>query len=260
MATKSKKPEVIDMVVDPTSESKQPEYLSKQTLENMTNLPVKANKLPVLVTDADLLLANDIDKQLADTIKAIEEDLAEPKKAANKVWKWFTTREAEATKPLIAARKVISGLVVDCLEKRRIAAELVASQLRIAAAEEARILAEQERETRLQVLVNEGKNEEAGELLAEDLVVENTAMIKPVVEKPVGFGMHSVRTWKGEVTDLKKLVDSVSSGELAGHIGTIENPGILMVNQKYLDKLADMQRATMKYPGIKAVEKVGTSR
>lgn len=234
------------------------EVLSPKTLTSLIDLPAKASKLVRITTDVQLTEADQIDKMCAELIKGITAELADGKKKAYDAWKWFTAYEGEKTAPLLAARKHLSKLVAECLSDRERVAEEKARTERVEAAKQAREAAEADRLAQLEVLEQEGNLEAAAELMGEDLVVENIQAVKAEVTRPAGLGMHTVSRWRGEVTDLKKLLQAVLDGKVA--LGTAENPGIVMVNQKYLDKLAGLDKSTLNIPGVKAVEDKGTSR
>lgn len=257
MATK-KNATVNVAMTEPANEPAQDKYLSNKTIAYMVDLPAKANQLTKIVTDEQLQQADMIDGMCAATIKGITAELKEGKDKAHAAWKWFTAYEGEKTAPLIAARKHLSKLVADCLSERERVAEEKARVERVEAAKVAQAKAEADRLAQLEILEAEGNLEAAGELMGEDLVVDNVQVVKAEVSRPVGFGMHTVSRWRGEVTDLRKLLQAVLDGKAA--LGSVDSPGIVMVNQKYLDKLAQLDKSTLNIPGVKAVEDKGTSR
>lgn len=251
--TTTKKPDVAPTPVAPT-----PEFLSKKTLSTLVDLPARAAKLSVITTDEQCHEADQLDKMCAETIKGITAELADGKKKAYDAWKWFTAYETEKTAPLVAARRRLSGLVSGYLiEKQRIA-DIETERLRVEAAEQARLDAERKKETEIAVLIQEGRMGEVGELMAADVVVENVAVVRSEPVKPVGLGMGLVSRWSAEVYDLKALVRAVADGKIP--LGTVENPGPVMVNQAYLNKVATLEKSTMDYPGVRAKETKGTSR
>lgn len=247
--------------VEPTSQALtpiEPKYLSDNTINQLVDMPTKALALTAITTDDQLVAAGLIDGMCAETIKGITKELKPGKDKAHEAWKWFTTYEAEKTAPLVKARQHISALVSACLvERERVAVEL-ANKQRLELAEQARLAAEQDKQTRMKVLVAEGQVEAAAELMVEDLVVDNTARVNVVVSRPVGFSMHATSRWSAEVVDLRVLMQAVLDGKLP--LGTTDNPGPVMANQKYLDKLATLDKSTLMIPGVKPVETKGTSR
>lgn len=249
--TTTKKPDVA-----PT-----PEFLSKKTLSTLVDLPARADKLEklkVLTTDEQLHEADLIDGMMADTIKGIEAELKEMKDNAFKAHRAICKYETDKTAPLVAARKRLSLLVSACLVERQRLADIEAEKQRLIAAEQARLDAERKKETEIAVLIQEGKMDEVGELMAADVVVENVAVVRPEAVKPVGLGMGLVSRWSAEIYDLKALVRAVADGKIP--LGTVENPGPVMVNQAYLNKVATLEKSTMDYPGVRAKETKGTSR
>lgn len=239
-------------------EPKNTELIPVAMLTGITDLVSKSQQIKVITTDAQLRSADMIDGMLADTIKGVQAELKEMKDDAYKLHKKITKYETDKTNPLIIERKRLSGLVSTCLMERRRLADEEARKQTIENARLAREEAERNRETRIEVLVAEGKDDEVAELMDTELVVENTSAVRVESVAPAGLGMHAVQRWVGEVHNLKMLIDAVASGKLP--MGTVENPGPVMVNQRYLDKIAGIEKSTMMYPGVTAKDVGGTSR
>jgi hypothetical protein len=190
---------------------------------------------------------------LSDMIKGITAELAPGKKKAHEAHKWFTTYEATKVKPLTDARVALSKLIAPyLLEKQRLIDE-ANKQAQLKAIEDARAIADQDKETRVAELLAEGKDDEAGELMVADTVVDSAVVVrKEVYSKPAGVSIGLVKRWSAEVYDIKKLIAAVAAG-------TVE-VNCLMVDQKYLDGQAVLKKSTMDYPGVRAIETAGTSR
>lgn len=257
-ANATTKTKIVEPTIQPTQPIQPAEMLKPDIIKQVGDLPALISKFKVLVTDEDLREVARIDGLASDMIKTIQGELKPLKDAANKAHKAITKYEGEKLAPLIDLRAECSKLVSTCLNARKLIADEEARKQTVADAQKAREEAEKDREARIEVLALEGKDEELAELLDTELVVENTQAVKVASVVPTGLGMHSVSRWIGEVHNLKLLVEAVASGKLP--LGTVENPGPIMVNQAYLNKVAQLEKATMMYPGVTAKDVGGTSR
>ena len=182
--------------------------------------------------------------------KRINEVLGPIKDATYKSWKTACSIVSDLEDPLDRAKATINGKV---LEYNREIQRKHDEDVRIAQAK-ADERARKERETaeaKAKKLEEKGKTEQA-EAVRE--AAENAPVI-PVFQPPpapvAANGTVFKKTWKGEVTDLKALCDSVSKGKAP--LGLIE------INQSAVNAFARGVRDTMPVPGIRFFEDTNMS-
>lgn len=231
-----------DKVVDPTSI----EVLSEETQQTSTDIITRASAVTVIVTDEELVQAGQLDKALADLIKAVEAEYKPAIKRWNDGHKTEIARMNKWLLPLEAGRKELKRVIGLCMDAREVARRQEEERLRIQAQAEADKLAEDEKNNRVQALVDAGKVDEAAELMVDDVVVEFVAPVKVETVKPVGFGMSMVDSWSAELTDFRALIKAVADGRVPAMA--------LEANMVFLNGQARTMKSTLDFPGVRAVK------
>jgi hypothetical protein len=140
--------------------------------------------------------------------------------------------------PLVSAQRIIeSGMLAWEDEQRNIAA-----QRQREADEKARKAEEDRRLAEAEQLVSEGKEEEAEQLLDEDIVVHATVPN----ETPKLEGIHTRWTYSGKVVDLMALIKYICVHP--------EYINLIEAHQPSVNALARSQRDSMDIPGVQLVK------
>jgi hypothetical protein len=111
-----------------------PKLIDTSNLPQVDLVPMRALK----ITDtATLAKAREYSVFLQGIEKTIEETFAGPKQAAHKVWKWFTTTETAALKPLQETRKYLTDEGTAYLQREELSRRQLEEKMRREAAERA---------------------------------------------------------------------------------------------------------------------------
>lgn len=178
--------------------------------------------------------------RLAAAAKKVESFFAVSKKLAHQTWKAICNQESQLATPLKQARQVASQKCAK-YERDEEQARLAEQRRR---EEEAR-KAEEERRLREAV-----ESEERGATETAEEILEEAPTPPPVTPPPEPKtaavpGVSGRTTWKGEVTDLHKLVQHVA-----------ENPQwirLLKPDMPAINKVASAMRDALDIAGIRAV-------
>lgn len=158
----------------------------------------------------------------------------------NKAHKGMTGLRAELKRPFKDAKEALESTIGDYEAKARREAEEKAAKK----AQEEREKAEKAQELAALQAEAEGDKEAAEEIINEPLRVPSV-QVEPEVAKVAGVSKR--KTWYGEVTDMKKLVQYIAKNPEWVHL--------VEPAQTAINGLARSMKGVLNIPGIKAREK-----
>ncbi len=211
-----------------------------------------------LLTDRIKPMLKEIDKSCGPVVKSAHE----AHKAAKK-------QENDLKAPLLEAQTIVNGKVetyLDEQERLRIAEEArIAEEQRKQEAEQRRLQAAADAENRRREKEEEDERiahaaalEEEGKTYEAEQVLETPAPVRQVVVTPPApppipraaparaQGVSRRKTWKGEVVNLKQLVEAVAAGKVPLNV--------LKVDDTKLNQHIRSLDGQVQYPGVRVFE------
>lgn len=183
--------------------------------------------------------ALEILKALANAERAVKEHYEEPKALAHRTHKAITTAERKILGPILQARSAVNRKVSDYEQEAERKAKEEEERLRKEA-----LAQEQERALTEAIEASEAGDEEFAEAILEEAQSSDVVVrVDPAVSKV--DGVSTQKRWHAEVVDLFALVNFVAEHKEWLHLLTPHMPS--------LNKMAQMQRAALSVPGVKAV-------
>lgn len=217
----------------------------EQSLSNEINPIVLRSQARIIKTPDQSLLAQEDIKDNKAKQKKIKEFFKPMKDAAKASHQAICDRENSFLEPLIQAEEIDKKKVIvfQAEEDRKREEQTRKDE----AARQERERKERERiEAQAAAARAAGKTEkaEALEEKAASVVAEPTFKPSPAASKAQGTSFKSI--WKGEITDIKALCQSILDGRVA--------PDVIAPNDSAINKLAGVCKNQMVIPGLKFYE------
>lgn len=198
-------------------------------------LRTEASALSTVATNEQATrLGEYLSARIQPAIKRIKEMFVEPKAAARKTVEAINATERELLDPLERIKADAKTTIAAWAEAAQRAARLREQQL----IEQAHRVAQELRAAEVAALVAEGEPE-----LADELRLEETAIVVPVVEPPPPKvrGVSIRERWIVDCTDIRALCAAIASGAV--------DAAAVQFNQQYANNQAQATKGRLSWPG-----------
>lgn len=223
--------------------------LAIQYEQEITPIVTAANDLVIKNGDQSLA-AQDILKDIKRRQKKVEEVFDPIVDSQHKAWKTACDKRASFMNPLKEAEGVIKKKVIayesEAEKKRQDDARKAEAERLDKEAKEREKL-----EKKAQIAEIKGNTAKAEALRdqIDTVTVAPSFATPPVASKAQGTSFRTI--WKGEVTDIKSLCQSIIDGRVA--------VDVFSPNYSVINKLADVCKGSMQIPGLKFYEEKSMS-